>query len=55
MGDQYELSKDYLGRGAFGVVRKARSVKTGNICAIKQVVQIFDHVGMARRMLREMR
>lgn len=55
MGDHYELSKDFLGRGAFGVVRKARSVKTGTVCAIKQVVQIFEQVGMARRVLREMR
>ena len=40
MDDQYKPSK--VPRSALGVVRKARSVRTGMVCAIKQVVKVFD-------------
>lgn len=51
---RYEFVR-YLGKGAYGHVCEARSVKTGGKVAIKKILNVFENREEARRILREVR
>ena len=52
IGDEYELHK-HVGKGSYGVVIRARHLVFNLNVAIKKVTNVFDNLGDAKRLLRE--
>ncbi|XP_062180501.1 mitogen-activated protein kinase 17-like isoform X2 [Phragmites australis] len=51
---RYEVS-EVIGKGSYGVVAAAVDTQTGERVAIKKIVDVFDHVSDATRILREIK
>jgi mitogen-activated protein kinase 1/3 len=54
LNGEYKLI-DYLGNGSFGVVYQAQHIPTGQMVALKKIVNIFDSMTNAKRLLREVK
>ena len=52
---EYEVMKEKLGEGTFGVVSKARSKRTGNIVALKKILMHNEKEGFPITALREVK
>lgn len=52
VGEDYELNK-LVGKGSYGTVCRARHIPSDTPVAIKKVSNVFNHVGDAKRLLRE--
>ena len=46
---------EVIGKGSYGVVCSALDTKTGEKVAIKRIMNVFDHVSDATRILREIK
>ncbi|KAG2617335.1 mitogen-activated protein kinase 17-like isoform X1 [Panicum virgatum] len=51
---RYQVS-EVIGKGSYGVVAAAVDTQTGERVAIKKIVDVFDHVSDATRILREIK
>ncbi|TVU20220.1 hypothetical protein EJB05_36419, partial [Eragrostis curvula] len=51
---RYQVS-EVIGKGSYGVVAAAIDTQTGERVAIKKIVDVFDHVSDATRILREIK
>ncbi|KAK3134758.1 hypothetical protein QOZ80_5BG0410370 [Eleusine coracana subsp. coracana] len=51
---RYQVS-EVIGKGSYGVVAAAIDTQTGERVAIKKIVDVFDHVSDATRILREVK
>lgn len=51
---RYQVS-EVIGKGSYGVVAAAVDTQTGERVAIKKIVDVFDHVSDATRILREVK
>lgn len=52
---EYEVMKEKLGEGTFGVVSKARSKRTGNMVALKKILMHNEKEGFPITALREVK
>jgi serine/threonine protein kinase len=52
--NRYQVS-EVIGKGSYGVVAAAVDTQTGERVAIKKIVDVFDHVSDATRILREIK
>lgn len=52
---EYEVMKEKLGEGTFGVVSKARSKRSGNIVALKKILMHNEKEGFPITALREVK
>jgi len=52
---EYEVMKEKLGEGTFGVVSKARSKRTGNVVALKKILMHNEKEGFPITALREVK
>jgi serine/threonine-protein kinase BUR1 len=52
---EYEVMKEKLGEGTFGVVSKARSKRTGKIFALKKILMHNEKEGFPITALREVK
>lgn len=52
---EYEVMKEKLGEGTFGVVSKAKSKRTGNIVALKKILMHNEKEGFPITALREVK
>ncbi|XP_062232216.1 mitogen-activated protein kinase 17-like isoform X2 [Phragmites australis] len=51
---RYQIS-EVIGKGSYGIVAAAVDTQTGERVAIKKIVDVFDHVSDATRILREIK
>ena len=52
---EYEVMKEKLGEGTFGVVSKARSKRSGNVVALKKIIMHNEKEGFPITALRELK
>ena len=52
---EYEVMKEKLGEGTFGVVSKARSKRSGNVVALKKILMHNEKEGFPITALREVK
>ena len=52
---EYEVMKEKLGEGTFGVVSKARSKRTGHVVALKKILMHNEKEGFPITALREVK
>lgn len=52
---EYEVMKEKLGEGTFGIVSKARSKRTGNTVALKKILMHNEKEGFPITALREVK
>jgi serine/threonine-protein kinase BUR1 len=52
---EYEVMKEKLGEGTFGIVSKARSKRTGNVVALKKILMHNEKEGFPITALREVK
>lgn len=52
MSDEYLLIRK-IGQGSYGTVVKAKHLPTDTFVAIKRIPNVFDNIGDAKRLLRE--
>lgn len=52
---EYEVTKEKLGEGTFGVVSKARSKRTGGVFALKKILMHNEKEGFPITALREVK
>jgi serine/threonine protein kinase len=52
---RYTLSDNILGKGSYGMVVEGKDNKTGEVVAIKKILNVFSSNGDAKRILREIK